>query len=93
MANAKRIHQLPNHLYSICDELSQECDGRPCTPSGFCVGTPGEFLATDAFGLTLLPGIGKDYDALTDLGDPVHIRTSGRAPTYRFTEAKASLSW
>ena len=78
MANAKRIHQLLNQLYSVCDELSQECDGRPCTPSGFCVGTPGEFLAADAFGLTLLPGNSKDFDALTDLGEPVQIRTSGK---------------
>jgi hypothetical protein len=78
MANAKRIHQLLNRLYSICDELSQECDGRPCTPSGFCVGTPGEFLAADAFGLTLLPGNSKDFDAQTDLGEPVQIRTSGK---------------
>ena len=78
MANAKRIHQLLNHLYRICDELSQECDGRPCTPSGFCVGTAGEFLAADAFGLTLLPGNSKDFDAQTDLGEPVQIRTSGK---------------
>ena len=78
MANAKRIYQLLNQLYSVCDELSQECDGRPCTPSGFCVGTPGEFLAADAFGLTLLPGNSKDFDALTDLGEPVQIRTSGK---------------
>jgi hypothetical protein len=78
MANAKRIHQLLNRHYSICDELSQECDGRPCTPSGFCVGTPGEFLAADAFGLKLLPGNSKDFDAQTDLGEPVQIRTSGK---------------
>jgi len=78
MADAKRIHQLLNRLYKICDELSQECDGRPCSPSGFCVGTPGEYLAADAFGLTLLPGNSKDFDAVTAEGEPVQIRSSGR---------------
>lgn len=78
MANAKRIHQLLNRLYKICDELSEECDGRPCSPSGFCVGTPGEYLAADAFGLKLLPGNSKDFDAETDLGESVQIRTSGK---------------
>ena len=78
MANAKRIHQLLNRLYKICDELSEECGGRPCTPSGFCIGTPGEFLAADAFGLKLLPGNSKDFDAETPEGDPVQIRSSGK---------------
>jgi len=78
MANAKRIHQLLNRLYKICDELSQECGGRPCTPSGFCIGTPGEFLAADAFGLKLLPGNSKDFDAETPEGEPVQIRSSGK---------------
>ena len=78
MANSKRIHQLLNRLYKICDELSEECEGRPCTPSGFCVGTPGEFLAADAFGLKLLSGNSKDFDAETTEGELVQIRTSGK---------------
>ena len=78
MANAKRIHQLLNRLHNICDELSEECDGRPCTPSGFCVGTPGEFLAAEAFGLTLLRSNSKDFDAETAEGEQVQIRTSGK---------------
>ena len=78
MANSKRIHQLLNRLYKICNELSEECEGRPCTPSGFCVGTPGEFLAADAFGLKLLPGNSKDFDAETTEGELVQIRTSGK---------------
>ena len=41
------------------------------------VSAPLEFLAADAFGLTLLPGNSKDLDAQTDLGEPVQIRTSG----------------
>jgi hypothetical protein len=78
MANAKRIHQLLNRLYKLCDELSKECEGRPCSPSGFCIGTPGEFLAAELFGLKLLPGNSKDFDATTDLGEPVQIRTTGK---------------
>ena len=78
MANSKRIHQLLNRLYKICNELSEECEGRPCTPSGFCVGTPGEFLAADAFSLKLLPGNSKDFDAETTEGELVQIRTSGK---------------
>ncbi len=78
MTDTKRIHQLLDQLYNICDEISQECDGRPCTPSGFCVGTPGEYLAAAAFGLRLLPGNSKDFDAETADGKPVQIRTSGK---------------
>lgn len=65
-------------MYRICDELSEECDGRPCSPSGFCVGTPCKYLAADLFGLKLLPGSSKDFDAKTDLDEPVQIRTSGK---------------
>ncbi|MEA5411964.1 hypothetical protein VB737_09320 [Synechococcus sp. BA-120 BA3] len=78
MANPTRIHQLLNRLYEVCEELSKECDGRPCTPSGFCVGTPGEYLAADAFGLKLLPGNSKDFDAETEAGELVQIRASGK---------------
>jgi hypothetical protein len=93
MANAKRIHQLLNRHYSICDELSQECDGRPCTPSGFCVGTPGEFLAADAFGLKLLPGTVRISTLRQILANPFRSERVGKAPTCRFMEAKASFSW
>lgn len=72
------IHRLLNRLYKVCDELSAECDGRPCTPSGFCVGTPGEFLAAAEFNLQLLPGNSKDFDAVTSDGEPVQIRASGK---------------
>jgi hypothetical protein len=44
----------------------------------FCIGTPGEYLAADAFGLKLLPGNSKDFDAETELGERVQIRTSGK---------------
>jgi hypothetical protein len=91
MANAKRIHQLLNRLYKICDELSEECDGRPCTPSGFCIGTPGEFLAADAFGLKLLLGNSKDFDAETPEGEPVQIRSSGKGSYIPIYEGRGLL--
>ena len=93
MANAKRIHQLLNRLYKICDELSEECGGRPCTPSGFCIGTPGEFLAADAFGLTLLPGNSKDFDAETPEGEPVQIRSSGKGSYIPIYGGPAINAW
>jgi hypothetical protein len=34
MANAKRSNQLLRRLYSICDELGQECDARFCAQAG-----------------------------------------------------------
>ncbi len=91
MANAKRIHQLLNRLYNICDELSEECDGRPCTPSGFCVGTPGEYLAAEAFGLTLLRSNSKDFDAETAEGEQVQIRTSGKGSSVPIYGSKGLL--
>jgi hypothetical protein len=75
MADSARIWSLLRKLYRITDELEQEC-GRPCTPSGFCVGTPGEVLVAEAFGLQLLPGNSKEFDACTSDGEMVQIRTT-----------------
>jgi len=75
MADSERIWLLLRKLYRVTDALEQEC-GRPCTPSGFCVGTPGEVLVAEAFGLELLPGNSKEFDASTPDGEMVQIRTT-----------------
>lgn len=75
MADSERIWLLLRKLYRVTDALEQEC-GRPCTPSGFCVGTPGEVLVAKAFGLELLPGNSKEFDASTPDGEMVQIRTT-----------------
>ena len=48
----------------------------PCTPSVICVGTTGQFLAADAFGLTLMPGNSKDFNVKQIL---VNLFRSGQA--------------
>jgi hypothetical protein len=75
MANAERIWALLDELYRITDQLTSEC-GRPCTPSGLCVGTPGEALVAETFGLELLEGNAKEFDAVTPGGEMVQIRTT-----------------
>jgi len=75
VADVSRIWALLSQLYRITDELAVEC-GRPCTPSGFCVGTPGEILVAETYGLTLLTGNSKEFDASTADGEMVQIRTT-----------------
>ena len=75
MADIRRIWTLLSRLYRVTDELAVEC-GRPCTPSGFCVGTPGEILVAETYGLTLLAGNSKEFDACTADGEMVQIRTT-----------------
>ena len=75
MADATRIWSLLGELYRITDQLTDEC-GRPCTPSGFCVGTPGEILVAETFGFELLDGNAKEFDAITPQGEMVQIRTT-----------------
>lgn len=75
LTKSERIWVLLRQLYAITDALSEEC-GRPCSPSGFCVGTPGELLVAEAYGLQLLEANTKEFDARTPEGEFVQIRTT-----------------
>lgn len=63
-------------IYRAVDELSQLFPGRPFTPDGHMVGSIGEVIAAEAFGLTLYPPSQPSHDAFDENGD-VQIKLTG----------------
>lgn len=58
--------------------------GRPFTPDGHMVGSIGERLVADAFGLELMPPSNTGYDAVTTTGKKVEIKaTQSRNVAFR----------
>ena len=64
------------NLYSIVAALEQMFPGRPFTPDGHMVGSLGECLAADAYGLTLMPPSNKGFDAITKDGVEIEIKAT-----------------
>lgn len=76
----KRIPDLIKDLYSIVDELESHFPGRKFTPDGHLVGSIGEVLVADKYGLELLPASAETHDAKTKDGKMVQIKaTQGRS--------------
>lgn len=63
-------------LYQIVKELESMFPGRPFTPDGHMVGSLGECLAADAYGLELMPPSNEGYDALSKDGKKVEIKAT-----------------
>ena len=57
------IAELIVRLYEVVAELEALHEGRHFTPDGHLVGSLGEVLAADMFGLELMPASNKSYDA------------------------------
>ena len=66
-------------LYEIVDSLETIFPGRSFTPDGHLVGSLGECLAADAFGLTLNPASTEGYDAVAVDGKKVEIKATQRS--------------
>lgn len=64
------------NLYSIVADLENMFPGRPFTPDGHMVGSLGECLVADAYGLRLMPPSNKGFDAITDGGEQVEIKAT-----------------
>ena len=64
------------NLYKIVKELEDMFPGRPFTPDGHMVGSLGECLVADAYGLELMPPSNKGFDAITKNGLKVEIKAT-----------------
>lgn len=63
-------------LYSTVNELEAMFPGRHFTPDGHLVGSLGECLVADAYGLKLKTASNKGYDAITPNGLRVEIKAT-----------------
>ena len=71
-------------LYAIVNKLETMFPGRPFTPDGHMVGSLGECLVADAYGLELMPPSNQGYDAVTMDGKKVEIKaTQGKTVAFR----------
>ncbi len=61
-------------LYRIANELESMYPGRKFTPDGHLVGSIGEVLVAEHYGLTLLPTGSETHDAVTKDGKLVQIK-------------------
>ena len=63
-------------LYAIVQELEHCYPGRKFTPDGHLVGSIGEVLVAEHYGLTLLPNSSETHDAVADDGRLVQIKAT-----------------
>ncbi len=63
-------------LYKITNELEQSYPGRKFTPDGHLVGSIGEVIVAEHYGLILLPNSTKTHDALSGDGKQVQIKAT-----------------
>lgn len=67
---------LVKQLYSTVKELESMFPGRHFTPDGHMVGSIGECLVADAYGLELMTASNKGYDAISNNGVKVEIKAT-----------------
>ena len=63
-------------LYRITGELESEYSGRKFTPDGHLVGSIGEVLVAEHYGLELLPNSTKTHDAVSKDGKYIQIKAT-----------------
>ena len=63
-------------LYKITNELEKEYPGRKFTIDGHLVGSIGEVIVAEHYGLTLLPNSTKTHDAVSEDGKYVQIKAT-----------------
>ena len=79
-----RFRQLVKQLYATVHELESLFPGRHFTPDGHMVGSIGECLVSDAYGLELMTASNKGFDALSSCGKQVEIKaTQSRSAAFR----------
>lgn len=76
MIDHDKLRSLVKKLYAVVEELELMFPGRHFTPDGHMVGSLGECLVADAYGLTLKAASNKGYDAVTPSGMPVEIKAT-----------------
>jgi hypothetical protein len=79
-----KFQGLIKQLYDTVNELESMFPGRHFTPDGHMVGSIGECLVADAYGLDLKTASNKGFDATTDDGKQVEIKaTQSKSVAFR----------
>ena len=76
MKNTDSIAQKIRELYAITTELESLYPGRKFTIDGHLVGSIGEVLVAERYGLTLLPNSSQTHDAKAEDGRLVQIKAT-----------------
>lgn len=63
-------------LYAITKTLEDQFPGRRFTPDGHLVGSIGEVLVADCYGLKLLPNSTQTHDAVSEDGKQIQIKVT-----------------
>lgn len=71
-----KLQSLVKQLYATVSELEALFPGRRFTPDGHMVGSLGECLVADAYGLELKAASNKGYDVVTKSGLQVEIKAT-----------------
>lgn len=66
-------------LYRITQELEKVYPGRRFTPDGHLVGSIGEVIVAENYGLTLLPNSTKTHDAVSKDGKNIQIKATQKS--------------
>jgi len=87
-----RLKSLMGRLYTIVSELEDMFPDRPFTPDGHMVGSIGECLVADAYGLDLKLPSNKGYDAKSKCGKNVEIKaTQSKSVAFRSSPEHAII--
>ena len=79
-----KFQSLVKQLYSTVNELEAMFPGRHFTPDGHMVGSLGECLVANAYGLELMTASNKGYDAVSKGGLKVEIKaTQSKSAAFR----------
>ena len=76
--NAAAIQRLVPELFKVIAELEAAAPGRHFTPDGHLIGSIGEVIAADRYGLTLTTASTKGIDAHDVQGRAVEIKCTGK---------------
>lgn len=80
----KKFESLIKQLYSTVNELESMFPGRHFTPDGHMVGSIGESLVADAYGLELMTASNKGFNATSTTGKQIEIKASqARSAAFR----------
>lgn len=82
----QKLRSLVEDLYATVKDLEAMFPGRHFTPDGHMVGSIGECLVADAYGLELMPASNKGFDAMSRDGRRVEIKAT-QAGTVAFRSA------
>ena len=80
--NTERIRELIPVLYSVVHELEDAAPGRKFTPDGHMVGSIGEVIAADRYGLELNAASTEGFDAVAPDKRKVEIKTTQQERGY-----------